>query len=86
MFLSNRAETIIIKRVTMSEQYYFKVNGMKCDGCVSNVEKAINKLPGIEAVEVDLETAMAVVKGAASAESIGAAIDQAGFNAILIPG
>ncbi len=69
----------------MSEQYYFKVNGMKCDGCVSNVEKAVKKLPGIESVEVDLDTAMTVVKGLASAESISAAIDAAGFNAILIP-
>ncbi len=69
----------------MSEQYYFKVNGMKCAGCVSNVEKAVQNLPGIESVEVDLDTAMAVVKGLASAESIGAAIDAAGFNAILIP-
>ncbi len=69
----------------MSDQYYFKVNGMKCGGCVSNVEKAIKKLPGIESVEVDLDTAMAVVKGVASAESIGSAIDAAGFNAILIP-
>jgi len=69
----------------MSAQYYFKVNGMKCDGCVENVEKAIKKLPGIETVEVDLDTAMAVVKGAASADSIGGAIDAAGFNAILIP-
>jgi len=70
----------------MSEQYYFKVNGMKCGGCVANVEKAVNKLPGIESVEVDLDSSMAVVKGVASAESIGSAIDQAGFNAILIPG
>ena len=69
----------------MSEQYYFKVNGMKCGGCVSSVENAIKKLPGIESVEVDLETTMAVVKGVASAQSIGAAIDTAGFNAILIP-
>ena len=69
----------------MSEQYYFKVSGMKCDSCVISVENAINKLPGIESVEVDLETAMAVVKGAASAQSVSAAIDTAGFNAILIP-
>jgi len=69
----------------MSEQYYFKVNGMKCGGCVDNVELAIKKLPGIEDVEVDLDTAMAVVKGVASAESIGGAIDAAGYNAILIP-
>ena len=70
----------------MSEQYYFKVNGMKCSGCVTNVEKAINRLPGIDAVEVDLETAMVVVKGAVSSKSVGDAIDAAGYNAILIPG
>ena len=69
----------------MSEQYYFKVNGMKCGGCVANIEKAIKQLSGIESVEVNLDAAMAVVKGSASAEDIGAAIDQAGFNAILIP-
>ena len=69
----------------MSAQYYFKVNGMKCDGCVNNVENAIKKLPGIESVEVDLETAMAVVKGVASAQSVGGAIDAAGYNAIIIP-
>lgn len=69
----------------MSEQHYFKVNGMKCGGCVANVEKALKELPGIESVEVDLESAMAVVKGGLSAQAIGEAIDQAGFNAILIP-
>ena len=69
----------------MSEQYYFKINGMKCDGCVENIEKAIKQLPGIEAVEVDLESSMAVVKGAINAESVSSAIDGAGYNAILIP-
>ena len=70
----------------MSEQYYFKINGMKCDGCVEVIENAIKKLPGIETVEVDLESSMAVVKGVANAESISDAIDNAGYNAILIPG
>lgn len=69
----------------MSEQYYFKVNGMKCGGCVANIEKAVKQLPGVESVEVDLETTMAVVKASADAKGIGAAIDGAGFNAILIP-
>ncbi len=69
----------------MSQQYYFKVNGMKCGCCVSTLEKAIKQLPGVESVEVDLDTAMAVVKGTPSVESIRNAIDAAGFNAILIP-
>ncbi len=69
----------------MSDQYYFKVNGMKCDGCVENVKKALSKLPGVESIEVDLGSSMVVVKAAASARSIGDVIDEAGFNAILIP-
>ncbi len=69
----------------MSEQYYFKVNGMKCGGCVASVEKAIKELSGTESVEVDLDTSMAVVKTSADAKEVGAAIDASGFNAILIP-
>jgi len=69
----------------MSEQYFFKVNGMKCGGCVASVEKAVQALAGVESVEVDLESAMASVKGSASSEEVISAIDSAGFNAILIP-
>jgi len=69
----------------MSEQYYFKINGMKCDGCVEAIENEIKKLPGIETVEVDLESSMAVVKGVANAGTVSDAIDSAGYNAILIP-
>jgi len=69
----------------MSEQHYFKVNGMKCDGCVKNIEKAVKKLANVESIEVDLDCSMVVVKAQASAIAIGDAIDEAGYNAILIP-
>lgn len=69
----------------MSEQYYFRINGMTCDGCVNKVEKNLQNLEGIEEYEVDLETGMAVVKASVSAQEITAAIDAAGYNAILVP-
>ncbi|HED33152.1 MAG TPA: heavy-metal-associated domain-containing protein [Gammaproteobacteria bacterium] len=69
----------------MSEQYYFKVNGMKCEGCAEAVEKAVKKLGGVVSIEVDLDSSMVVVNATVSARSIGDAIDEAGFNAILIP-
>lgn len=81
----------------MSEQHYFRVNGMKCEGCVGIVEKAVKKLLGVESIEVDLGSSMVVVKAQSSsqasgqanvrvsARAIGDAIDEAGFNAILIP-
>jgi len=68
----------------MSEQYYYKINGMKWGGCVTNVENAVKKVPAIENIEIDLGSAMAVVKASVDLKAIGAAIDGAGFNAILI--
>jgi len=35
--------------------------GMNCNGCASNVERAIGKLPGVSAVKVDLKTNAAKV-------------------------
>lgn len=32
-----------------------KVEGMSCDHCVQTIKKAVNEIPGIEKVEVDLE-------------------------------
>lgn len=31
------------------------IRGMNCNGCASNVERAIGKLPGVSAVKVDLK-------------------------------
>lgn len=69
----------------MSEQYFFRVNGMSCGGCVETVESAVKNIKGVEGVEVDLETGMASVKGNVSAEQVSSAIDAEGYNAIIIP-
>lgn len=69
----------------MSEQHYFRINGMSCRGCVDTVEAAIRSIKGVESVEVDLETGMAIITGDVSSDVVMAAIDSAGYNAILIP-
>ena len=68
----------------MSEQHFFKINGMKCGGCVAAIEKAIKELDGVEAVEVNLETSMASVTGNVSGDAVVAAVDGAGFSAALV--
>lgn len=68
----------------MSEQLFFKINGMKCGGCTAAIEKAVKALDGVEAVEVDLDTSMASVKGSVNGDDVVAAIDAAGFNGILV--
>lgn len=63
-----------------------KVGGMTCAACVSRVERAILKIPGVEAASVNLATERADVRCAPSlAESVARAIESAGYDARLIP-
>src|SRR5665213_1277271 len=43
-------------------KHTYEILGMKCDGCRSNVEKALNKAEGVSSVSVDLEKAEAVIE------------------------
>ena len=38
-----------------------KIDGMVCDGCSSRVLEALQKLPGVKSVEVDLEKGVATL-------------------------
>ena len=56
------------------------VEGMSCNHCRANVEKAISRLEGAEEVEVDLPTGRAVVHGKVDKEAVRAAVEEIGFN------
>ena len=60
----------------------YKIEGMTCNHCKANVEKALGSMQGINSVEVSLEKGSAKVEGDASAESIKLAIEQAGYKFI----
>ena len=60
-----------------------KVTGMTCNHCVMAVTKALNKVAGVEAAEVSLENAQAVVKGGADAQALIDAVKEEGFEAAL---
>lgn len=62
-----------------------QIEGMTCASCVSRVEKALEKVPGVVAAEVNLATESAQVRtasGTASAALIDA-VQAAGYNAVL---
>ena len=61
-----------------------KVTGMTCGHCVATVTKALQKVPGVEAADVSLEKAQAVVKGSADAQALIAAVKQEGYEATLV--
>ncbi len=74
----------------MEKQVEIPIVGMHCAVCVANVERALtNNLPGVTAASVNLATESATVSydpEAVSLERIAAAVDQAGYRAILPAG
>jgi copper chaperone len=57
------------------------VVGMTCGHCVASVTEEITELPGVESVEVVLETGKVTVisQDPLSEEAVGAAITEAGY-------
>lgn len=58
----------------------YKVGGMACSGCVANVKRALEAIPGVDSVNVDLATAVAEVHGDITPEVVERAIEDAGFD------
>ena len=66
----------------MRDSITYAVPGMHCDHCVAAVEQELSGVPGVESVEVDLESKLVVVTGdALEDEALRAAIDEAGYDA-----
>ncbi len=63
----------------MLKQY--RVTGMSCAACSSRVEKAVNKVPGVESCSVSLLTNSMGVEGTAAPAEIIAAVEAAGYGA-----
>ncbi|MBC7602915.1 MAG: copper-translocating P-type ATPase [Ramlibacter sp.] len=59
------------------------IEGMTCASCVSRVEKALLKVPGVTSAEVNLATESAEVHfaGAADPSALAAAVESAGYHA-----
>lgn len=56
------------------------IEGMSCNHCRTNVERAIASLPGVEQVQVSLSTGEAVVTGHPDPEAMRQAIESLGFS------
>lgn len=62
------------------------ITGMSCASCVGRVERALMRLPGVLAAEVNLATERARVRvaaGAAGPAEVAAAVEAAGYGAAL---
>ncbi|HKY01559.1 MAG TPA: cation transporter, partial [Burkholderiales bacterium] len=68
----------------MDMQYQLRIGGMTCASCVSRVEKALTRLPGIKEAVVNLATEKAYIRavGAETGEAqLIHAVEAAGYEA-----
>lgn len=61
------------------------VSGMTCGHCAASVRKALEQVAGVEAAEVTVTPARAVVTGTAATQALIAAVESAGYQAELRP-
>ncbi len=61
----------------------FEVTGMTCDNCVQHVTKALQQVPGVTAVKVDLASKSARVEGEFDDKQIVEAVEEEGYEAAL---
>lgn len=63
-------------------QTTYTVTGMTCGHCVSSVTEEVQEVPGVEAVDVVLETGALTVTSAepVDAAAVRAAVEEAGYQ------
>ena len=59
----------------------FTVKGMTCDHCARSVSEEVAEVPGVENVDVDLQTGRVKVSGEFSDDAVVAAVEDAGYEA-----
>jgi Cu+-exporting ATPase len=65
---------------------HLSVSGMNCAGCVSNVRKALQAVPGVVSAEVNFAEHTAQVTGQVQPQALVQAIVDAGYNAAVMSG
>ncbi|MGB3376138.1 MAG: heavy-metal-associated domain-containing protein [Microbacterium sp.] len=62
----------------------FHVTGMTCGHCEMSVREEVEKIAGVEGIDVSAQTGRLVVTSASAvdAESVIAAVDEAGYRAV----
>jgi len=57
----------------------YNVTGMTCGHCTSSLATEVLQVPGVRAVDVDLDSGVLTVRGDADDAAIHKAVDEAGF-------
>jgi len=79
LFKKNREEAEIMEN-NSTNKIAFKINGMSCNHCKSNVTKVISNLKSVKDVIVNLSEGIAYVDGNPTDEEIKTAVEAIGFE------
>lgn len=74
------AADVMIMEVYME----FKIDKLKCGGCVASLESALKQLDGSIQINVDLSTKHATILSTQSVEALLGAMAAAGFPGVLL--
>jgi copper chaperone len=66
----------------MSDTQQFTVTGMTCGHCVASVTEEVQEVPGVDSVDVVLETGSLTVTSSHSVDegAVRAAVEEAGYQ------
>lgn len=66
----------------MSETRTYTVSGMTCGHCVSSVTEEVREIPGVESVDVALETGAVTVTSSQPLDdgAVRSAVEEAGYQ------
>ena len=65
----------------IGSQRTYVVDGMSCQHCSATITDAVQRVPGVSGVQVDLDRGIVTVRGAdADDAAVRAAIDEAGYQ------
>lgn len=71
------------KSAAMDGGTVLSITGMTCDACVKTVTRVLSRVRGVRSAQVDLASGRAVVTGDARSEELLAAVQGAGYGAVL---
>ncbi len=66
-----------------SKETRIVIDGMSCNHCVMNVEKAIRAVPGVERVEVRLNEGAAYIEGRFNLDALVKSIEAVGYKVVI---
>jgi copper ion binding protein len=73
-----------LERSTTMITTMYRVEGMTCSHCVNSVSSEVGALPGVRAVDVDLETGAVTVTSEKplDTDAVRGAVDEAGYELV----